>query len=68
MSTDAHIFNSAATHPLSDVLSTTGNHPMPLARPDEDQYGGFTRFELELEVLSVISFLVVVSGISLMQW
>ncbi|KAL9581337.1 MAG: hypothetical protein Q9212_003958 [Teloschistes hypoglaucus] len=53
MSIDAHMVNSAATHPFSDVLSTTGNHPM--ARPDEDLYGGFTRFELELEFVQALA-------------
>ncbi|KAI4252748.1 MAG: hypothetical protein LQ352_004104 [Teloschistes flavicans] len=28
---------------------------MPLARPDEDQYGGFTRFELELEFVQALA-------------
>ncbi|KAL8639600.1 MAG: hypothetical protein Q9228_003382 [Teloschistes exilis] len=56
MSTDAHMVNSAATHPLSDVLPATDNHPMAiLARPEEDLYGGFTRFELELEFVQALA-------------
>ncbi|KAI4103867.1 MAG: hypothetical protein L6R37_003592 [Teloschistes peruensis] len=48
--------NSAATHPLLDVLPATGNHPMAtLARPEEDLYGGFTRFELELEFVQALA-------------
>ncbi|KAL8689645.1 MAG: hypothetical protein Q9218_004731 [Villophora microphyllina] len=52
MSSDAHMADSAATHPVTDALPSMGT---PSPRPDEDIYGGFTRFELELEFVQALA-------------
>ncbi|KAL8728864.1 MAG: hypothetical protein Q9166_005104 [cf. Caloplaca sp. 2 TL-2023] len=43
---------SAATHPITDALSGTGTVSSP---QDEQLYGGFTRFELELEFVQALA-------------
>ncbi|KAL8719961.1 MAG: hypothetical protein Q9225_003109 [Loekoesia sp. 1 TL-2023] len=44
--------NSAATHPVADPLSLSGTQN---SRPQEPPYGGFTRFELELEFVQSLA-------------
>ncbi|KAL9596617.1 MAG: hypothetical protein Q9179_004556 [Wetmoreana sp. 5 TL-2023] len=44
--------DSAATHPVSAALSSTG---APIATRKEQLYGGFTRFELELEFVQALA-------------
>ncbi|KAL8739107.1 MAG: hypothetical protein Q9181_000218 [Wetmoreana brouardii] len=44
--------DSAATHPIWAALSSTGT---PIAAQHEQLYGGFTRFELELEFVQALA-------------
>ncbi|KAI4248546.1 MAG: hypothetical protein L6R40_001108 [Gallowayella cf. fulva] len=44
--------NSAATHPIADALSSGGTFSSTSTDP---LYGGFTRFELELEFVQALA-------------
>ena len=46
-----------ASNPFNDDVPMASPVPPPLPPDDEPKYGGFTRFEMELEVCFVLAFL-----------